>query len=214
MLTDVYELTFLIGAIGFTALAALSFVGSHDNGGHHGPGGHHSHGGGHHAPTGEHVGRVRVSTPKSHEGRGGPRGREGRTFLSLSPLDIFAYTLGFGSAGILLRPFHLRLEILLALFGAILLNHAVIKPLMTYLLHFASKPSEGLEGIVAQEAEAVSRFDEEGKGLVKVVLDGETVQVLARLQSGETGAVVKGDILVVTAVDAIRNQLTVTRELA
>lgn len=102
----------------------------------------------------------------------------------------------------------------MAILGALVLNHALIKPLIGFLLGFASKPSEGLEGTVAHEAEAITGFDARGQGLVSLVVDGESVQVLARLQPGESGSVRKGDRVVVLDVDPVKNQLTVTRELS
>ncbi|CAN5542241.1 hypothetical protein BH11ARM2_BH11ARM2_27090 [soil metagenome] len=156
-----------------------------------------------------------MSVPR-HGGAGagkGARGRASRNTFSLSPLDIFAYALGFGATGILVRPLHLALELPLAILGALVLNHALIKPLMAFLMRFASQPCEGLEGLVAHEVEAATRFDASGQGVVKAILDGETVQVLARLEPGETGLIAKGDRIIVTSVDVSKNRLTVTREL-
>lgn len=92
----------------------------------------------------------------------------------------------------------------------------MVKPLMGFLLGFASNPSEGAEALVSRPAEAITKFDEQGRGLVRLTLDGQHVQLLATLESDETTkgvTVSKGDELIVLEVDPHRNVCRVTREL-
>jgi hypothetical protein len=71
--------------------------------------------------------------------------------------------------------------------------------------------------MVAKMGRATSNFDAAGFGVIELVMDQQTVQVLARLDPEEVSdgvRVRKGDDLLVTEVDAVRNQCRVTRELA
>jgi hypothetical protein len=212
----VYLLLFLVGSIGFTAMVALGFLshtagdhgGTHHSLGHGGSQGHVGHDG-HHLP----IHTKSVSPIKhSHGSKGLSR------WFALSPLDIFSFCLGAGAVGILAAPILPETALATsALLGALGFNFAVVKPLMGFLLRFASKPSEGLEGSVAQSVEAITRFDGQGQGLVRLILDGQNIQLLARLEAAEvTGGttVAKGDQLYIVAVDPHRNTCTVTRELA
>jgi hypothetical protein len=154
---------------------------------------------------------------KSGDARsGGESSAMMRLAAALSPLDLFIYCLGFGATGMLVKGFLPAYAVWLAVAGALILNFAVIKPLMGVLIRWQSTPSEGLEGSVAEEAEAVSAFDHSGKGLVRLTLDGQIVQLLATLESSEhhRGVVVsKGDKVVILEVDAARNQCRVSRDL-
>ena len=74
-----------------------------------------------------------------------------------------------------------------------------------------------MEGAVAGTAEVITNFDHTGKGLVKVNMDGQIVQLLARLEPAEVAkgvAVNKGDQVVLTEVNAKASTCTVTRELS
>jgi hypothetical protein len=98
-----------------------------------------------------------------------------------------------------------------------MMDFVLVKPLFKVAFGFASNPAEGLEGMVSQSGEAATGFDRDGKGLVKLCLDGQTVQVLATLDQSELEAGVKvrkGDPLIVIEVDSRRNVCRVTRELA
>jgi len=210
-------------------MVGLSFV--------HGGGGHSE---GNHGSTGEPIGSVKVSHGGGHVRLGGHghhgghhhhhgaahgKGHHGafkvkslKSWFALSPLDIFSYALGAGAVGILfghtvspaILPF-------LAALGALVFNFAIVKTIISGLLRFATQPSEGLEGMVAHPAEAITRFDESGRGLVRLCLDGQNVQLLATLDSTERDNgvhVSKGDRVLVTEVDPVRNTCRVTRELA
>ena len=81
---------------------------------------------------------------------------------------------------------------------------------------FASQPARMLESRVLEEAQAVTNFDADGRGLVSVEMNGEIVQLLARLrvedrQPTTSGTRVRnGDKLMVVEVDAAHNTCVVT----
>jgi hypothetical protein len=127
--------------------------------------------------------------------------------------------MGAGALGIIGRKaFHNEaLAAYLAIAGAILMDLAVVRPIFSMLLRFASSPSEGLEGTINQLAEAATGFDEQGRGLIRLNLDGQTSQILATLEPDELAEgihVHKGDSLVVLEVDSSRNICRVSREIA
>ena len=207
-----YALLFLVGFFGFVGMAGMSFVHS----------GHDAHTG-NHGSTGEALGSLkglqhghaRVARP-----HGGPKGAgRYKPWWALSPFDLMAYCTGAGAVGEILRQAGVAPTIVLiaAFVGALAFDFGVAKPLLNTLLRFESRQSAGLEGQVAQQVEAVTRFDAQGRGLVRLDLDGEIVQVLATLDPGERerGVIVaKGDPLLILDVDAARNTCRVTRELA
>jgi len=134
-----------------------------------------------------------------------------------SPLDIFSLCFGAGAAG-LLATGHVASSWLpfIAVFGALLFAFGIVRPFFGVLMNFASEPSDGLEGTVAMTAEAITKFDAEGRGLVRVNMEGQLVQLLGRLcpEEIESAQIVrKGDQLVITEVDAKKGTCVVTREL-
>lgn len=197
--------------------------------------GHDSHTG-NHGSTGEALGslkaiqhghgaRVHHGAGKIAHARGGPgkgghgKGMKFRPWWALSPFDILAYCTGAGAVGEILRQngFAPNAQLLGAVLGALVFNFGLAKPILAALLKFESRQSEGLEGSVAQAAEALTRFDAQGRGLVSLALDGQIVQVLGVLDRDEQDrgvTVAKGDSLLVVDVDAARNTCRVTRELA
>jgi hypothetical protein len=126
--------------------------------------------------------------------------------------------LGAGAAGTVLKPFVATHWLLFcAILGALVFDFGIVRPYMGFLMRFASRPSEGLEGTVYQEAEAITGFDASGSGLIRVVLDGQNVQLLAKLDDLEIDKgirVRKGEKVYIVEVDAARNSCRVTRELA
>lgn len=105
----------------------------------------------------------------------------------------------------------------MAVAGAIFMDFAIVRPLFAMIFRFATSPSSGLEGMISETAEAATSFDAEGRGLIKLTLDGQTSQVLATLERGELEQgvhVSKGDRLVVLEVDPSRNVCRVSREIA
>ena len=122
---------------------------------------------------------------------------------------------GFGAAGLALRA-------LLAgpwLFGAavaggIAFEAVIVGPLWNLLLRFASRPAMTLEQGIMDEAEAATSFNAEGDGLVKVVVDGQVVQLLGTLSPADRASgtrVRAGDRLIIEAVDPARQRCTVSR---
>lgn len=217
----VYTILLLIGAIGFGAMVLLGFMHGHS----HGDSGHAGHHGAHdvgdfahgnvHAGHHGHLGHGKFA----HGKLAGPKfASKASRYLLISPMDLFAFSLGAGATGILLSP--IVKEPLLAVaaaVGALVLNYAVVKPLMGLFLRFVSRPSEGLEGMLAHEAEAVSAFDGQGRGLVKLILDDEIVQILGTLESAELASgvhVSRGDRLTIIEIDPKRNICRVSREMA
>ena len=203
-----YALLFLVGFFGFLGMAGMSFLHS----------GHDSHTG-NHGSTGEALGgvkalghghgpRVHHGPRVSHKGAKGVRGAK-RPWWLISPVDVFALCMGAGAAGELLkRSLTPSLLAWAAVVGALVFNLAVVKPLLGSLLRFGSRESEGLEGQVARPAEALTRFDSAGRGLVRLTMDGQFVQLMATLEPGELAQgvrVAKGDEVLVVGVDGARN---------
>jgi len=192
-------------------------AGSHAHAGGHGSHfGHASHGAhSHGSSTGARGGQVKSS-------RGSPDAQApstlGWVLSTLSPITIFSLSLGYGATGIVLQHVVKYPEtIILALIGALVFTLGMVQPLMKFLGNFASKPSEGIEGSVYQEAEAVTGFDDSGRGIVRITLDGQHIQLLATLDPLELEKgihVRKGEKLLVVEVDSARNSCRVTRELA
>jgi len=220
----VYLLLLLVGSIGFIAMFFLGLthgggahahqaLGGHAHGAGHVPalGGHHA-AAGHHLPAGHHQ-----SVPTSKGGDTAGKSRLFPAWLMISPLDIFSFSLGAGAAGLLFQsvvaaPFLPWVAVL----GALVLNVGLVKPTMGFMMKFVSKPSEGLEGVLAHTATAMTRFDKSGRGLIALTLDDQNVQLLATLEDAEIHRGVqvnKGDEVVVIEVDSAKNTCRVSREL-
>ncbi len=187
MITLLCSTLLLIGILGLLAQVVL--------------GGHHAGHLGHHAPSGHaHGGQGRGPSP---------------LWTLLSPLAFFSVCLGTGAAGLLLRTLHLPVGLIAgaALLGGLAFYGLLIRPLWNVLFRFASTPSTSLAGTVAHEAEALTRFDAAGKGLVRVTVDGQLVRILATLEPEDRadGAVRPGDRLTVTSVDGHSNSCRVAR---
>lgn len=216
-----YELLLLIGGIGFLAMAAMGMI--HTGGGGHGHGGAHGHAGlghGHaHALGQTHA----LGHGHGHAGHGGQlarvgqslKGRSGTLLTLLSPLDLFALAMGAGAAGVLLKGILApSLLVWAAVAGALAMDFLILKPIIGLAMKFVTNPSEGIEGTVKVTAQAITRFDAQGKGLVKLTLDGQIVQLLAALDPAELElgeGVGKGDEVTVIEVDAKHNSCTVSK---
>jgi len=171
----------------------------------HAPGpahGHAAHGHGH----GEHA---------HHHGEHGGERAIGGWFLSfLSPRVLFSVLIGIGAAGILLGGFlpdPLRLAAAVA--AGFAFELLAVRPVWNFFFRFGSEPALTLESAITDTATAVTGFNQAGEGVVKIELDGQIVQVLARLSPADraTGTRVHaGDTLVVEEVDAVRNCCTVS----
>lgn len=215
------------------ALGALS--GGHGGGHAHAGGGHalgHGHAGGqsgghaHSLPQDQsHGGHAQQLATKGGQAKG-LRVREASESSSpfsmalstISPMNIFSLCLGFGATGMILTSLlSFPAIVYAAIAGGLVFNYGMVKPMMNWFAGFASTPSEGIEGQLYQEAEAITRFDKDGRGIVRITLDGQHVQLLATLDllEVEKGVQVnKGERLIVTEVDSVKNSCRVTRELA
>src|SRR5580765_2438239 len=178
---DLYISSMVLGAIGFTAMA-LGGLGSR-GGGHHG--GAHGHGG-----TTGHVHGVAHGHSHAgaghaaHAGHAHTSGMAGRTFwLITSPRFLFSLMLGFGATGAMLHSVLPGPALLAAAaVGAVAFERFLVTPLWNFAMRFASRPASTLESAVADEAIAVSAFDDNGQGIVSLEVDGQVLQILATLQ--------------------------------
>ncbi|MGI9113693.1 MAG: hypothetical protein DLM52_06300 [Chthoniobacterales bacterium] len=131
----------------------------------------------------------------------------------LSPRVLFSLLFAFGAAGFFLE--HLlptAAVIVIALLAAFVFERYMVQPIWRVLFGFASNPARTLDHAVLEEAEAVTNFDRQGHSLVAVNLDGQLVQLLARVSERERGAAIRaGERLSIIAVDTRRNRCTVTR---
>ena len=207
---DLYISSMVLGAVGFTAMA-LGGLGSRGGGG------------GHHGASGHSLGLVRghahaghgAHTHGSHAGHTHTGAAAGRAFwLVTSPRFLFSLMLGFGATGAMLHAV-LPAPLLLgaAAVGAVAFERLLVTPLWNLTMRFASRPAATLESAVADEAVAVSAFDDNGQGIVSLELDGQVLQILATLQPQDRvlGARVRaGQRLRIDDVNAERQTCTVS----
>ena len=153
-------------------------------------------------------------------GRGAKGAREGASVAALflpllSPISWFSWAIGAGITGLALRTVVREpWTALAAAAGALLFNAAVIQPVVGLVESFASRPAENLEGCLLQTVEAVTGFNAQGEGLVRVTVDGRSEDILARLTDTELreGARVRrGDRLLIEEVDSQKNSCRVCR---
>src|SRR4051794_35705330 len=225
-----YQILLLTGALGLTAMALVGFI-------HHGgpQGQHHaghvsgahsagelaggSHAGG--AQAGAHTGHAAhhgVAQPGGHSAHHGEsHDGVGMSLLSLlSPMTLFAACLGAGAVGSALTYWGVSPELTAAgaAVGAVSFNALVVRPTLRLVMGFASVPASGLAGTLMQQAEAVTAFDANGEGLVRVLIDGQSVDLLARLSEEERDRgtrVLRGQSVRVEDVDPRANRCTVSR---
>jgi hypothetical protein len=133
----------------------------------------------------------------------------------LSPRIAFSVLVGFGGVGLALRALLAGPWLFAAaVAGGIAFEAAIVGPIWNLLLRFGSEPALMLEHGIMDDAEAATSFNADGDGLVKLVLDGQVVQLLGTLSPEEraTGAKVRaGDRLVIETVDTARQRCTVSR---
>jgi hypothetical protein len=190
---DAYGFALALGAAGLVAMTVLGFQHGHTSSGHHGGG--HSHG---------HVGHQH-----GHHSVGS------RWALFLSPRIWFSLLVGFGATGLLLQQ-HLSgiIQVGVALLGGVVFEALLMRPVWSLVSRFASEPALTLESGIMDDAVAVTGFNRQGEGLVRLDLDGQVVQLLGVLTPDEHAAgirVAAGDRLVVEAVDGARQRCTVSR---
>jgi len=212
---DPYTFSLTLGGVGLGVMALSGFAqAAHAGHGHATTGHGHAHG---HAHADSHSGDGHTThVPATGARHTGVRGSSSasRLLALLQPRVAFSVLVGFGAAGLVLRPFLPGPLLLAASLGAgLAFEWGLVAPLWRFLFRFASEPAETLESIVSDEARAVTGFDADGNGLVAVELNGQVVQLLATLNPAERAAARKvraGDRLRVEAVDDTRNRCTVT----
>lgn len=227
----IYAVLLVAGFAGF--LSMLFLGGIHTVHGHHhghagagrGPGSGRAagHPFGHrpaHGARGHAQAHDRADADGSHDGDGDGIDSFARSFMwvipLLSPLNWFSWFLGAGATGVLLTLAHLHDPWLLtgAIAGALLFRTAIVGPIWNLIFRFAGKPAANLEGCLLQTVEAVTSFNDRGEGLVRMLIDGRSEDVLARLTDAELargGRVRRGESLVVEDVDPKRNACRVSR---
>jgi len=203
---DAYAFALTLGTAGLAAMTVLGFHHGHAPGrfGH----AHQSsqgHSGGH---AGSHAGHHHHGAGHQHH-----TGASSRLLLFLSPRLWFSLLVGFGATGILVGQ-HATAAVRLgvAFLGALTFELVLVRPIWSLATRFASDPAMTLETGVMDDAEAVTGFNAKGEGLVRLDLDGQVVQLLGVLTSGERAAgirVAAGDRL--EAVDPARQRCTVSR---
>ncbi|MBC8139136.1 MAG: hypothetical protein H8F28_24955 [Fibrella sp.] len=229
----VYQTLFWIGTLGVVAMGAMGAMhGSHGHGhSHSADGGHGGHGlsghqadGAHHAgahhATGHHAeahghGHGNHHDATHQEGAGNAAGAMITILGYLSPMTLFSVSLGAGATGLLLgERLTVVLTAALAILAGLLFFGFVVRPAMRFIQGFASKPATNLAGTIATEAFAQNRFDAQGRGIVRLSLDGESVRLLAYLEPEDhaRGVVVApGEKLLVTRIDEGTNTCHVTK---
>ena len=133
----------------------------------------------------------------------------------VSPVSLFSLCLGAGAAGLVLKHLHEANAIttLGSFLGAIAFYAVITRPLSSFLMQFASRPSQALEGSIASTADAMGPFDSKGRGMIQLIVDGEIIRILATLDHEDLTlgrSIRKGEKLLVTSVDSKRNRCQVT----
>jgi hypothetical protein len=149
-----------------------------------------------------------------HGQEAGARSLAGTLLSWLSPRVLFGVLVGVGATGLLLRG---RLPALIVALAALLAGVAfeagVLGPVWSVLFRFASAPARTLVDTWMDVATATTAFDATGDGLVRLELNGELRQILARLRPEDRQAGVRvhmGDQLRVEEVDPVRNECVVS----
>lgn len=131
----------------------------------------------------------------------------------LSPRVIFGVLVGFGAAGMLLRPLlGASLTVVAAVAAGVGFEAGVLGPVWSLMFRFASTPADTLADAWMETAMATTAFDAAGDGLVQIELNGELTQVLARLRPQDRHAGVRvrmGDRVRVEEVNPDRNTFVV-----
>ena len=202
MLMSIYEFSLALGAAGLGIMGLSGFA--------HTVGGHHA---GHAAPSG-HTGHHAISLRAGTRAiRGGTQGGTRLLWALLSPRALFSLCLGFGVSGVVLHTLlGGGLLFVVAVFGALLFELGVMRPLWNFLFRFESAPALTLESCIGDEARAATSFDAQGHGLIALELDGQLVQLLGSLRREDRDAGIRvraGDPVRIDDVDAERNRCTV-----
>lgn len=208
---DIY-LSCLIGGAVALAVLALCGTGFHHAGVHVGSS--------HTAPAAAHahVAAAMRGNVHSSPGQNGVNRSEGIPFFRLlawfSPIYICGAIVGFGATGTLVSPILQGwLQLAAAVVGAYVLCFFCIRPLLTGIQKWASLPAKTLSDAILEDGTAVTDFDSQGYGLVRLHLDGQVVQLLGQLvQEEKSGAPIRsGETLFVRSVDPARQRCIVCR---
>jgi hypothetical protein len=198
---DFYLFSLILGALGLVAMAVsgLSHAGHGGHGHDVGDVSHAGHGPGHHGDGAQH-----------------DAAHDGSTWMwqILSPRMLFSVLTGLGATGLLAEPLMGGvLLFLLALAGGIAFELLAVRPVWNFFFRFASVPALTLESALYDTGTAVTRFDETGSGVIALEVDGQVLQVLAKLrpEDRDRGLRVRaGDRVLVEEVDGARNRCVVS----
>jgi hypothetical protein len=230
----IYPILLSAGFIGLVAMMMLGFL-------HHGPGQQHHPV--HRLPGGAHGGAPipRIAAPPAYPAHhtpyvpGHPTGAcpvvpdgaapvvpsQANTSFSwiaplLSPLHWFSWMVGAGAGGMLSRL--LGAGDLLAACGALTgaggFQRLILQPIWNLVFGFESRPAGNLAACLMQEVEVITSFNARGEGLVRVVVDGHSEDILARLVDTERAVESRpkrGDRLRIEEVDPRKNTCRVSR---
>jgi hypothetical protein len=210
---DIY-LSCLIGGLVALAAFVLCGAGLHHPGVHHGhlgeaSLGHHAHFGGHHA------------SGQANDHAAAHNGSSSFSILTwlgwFSPLYLCGTVIGFGVTGILVGRLFLGWPcFLLSLLGAYLTRIICVRPLISGILMWASRPAKTLSDAVLEPGIAATNFDAHGYGMVRLSLDGQIVQLLGLIVPEESTElrVNAGERLFIRSVDSVRQRCLVSRTAA
>jgi hypothetical protein len=134
----------------------------------------------------------------------------------LSPLTWFSWMFGGGAVGTIAVLLHASplAALIAAVAGAIAFQLFVVRPVWKIVFRFESQPAGNLEGCLMQEVEVIRAFNARGEGLVRVIVDGRSEDLLAILTKSERAAESRprrGDRLVIEEVDPKTNTCFVSR---
>jgi hypothetical protein len=129
-------------------------------------------------------------------------------------MTLFSLAFGAGATGTLLQSLGLSqaAAALPSALGAWVFYAAVLRPLRNFVFSFASPPAQTLEGALLQQAEVVTSFKARGEGIVRLTVDGQSIDVLARLEEADRGERIRrGQRVLVEDVDTHHNTIRVSR---
>lgn len=159
-------------------------------------------------------------THAAHAGHAGHTGvRHAGTSVSRSILEIldprllFSLMALFGASGQIGLALGLDAgwAAAVAVPAAVGLEWAIVGRLWRLAMRFEGQPSSPMETLLYEEVEAVTSFHN-GKGMIRAVKDGRSVQLMAKLDEAQSGGDVRtGDRLRVLDVDSENERVTVTR---
>jgi Protein kinase domain len=213
---DIY-LSCLIG--GLIALVAFVLCGA----GFHHPGVHHGHQGlgeaslGHHAHFSGHHHVTDHSNAHAAANGGSPSFSIFAWLGWFSPLYLCGTVIGFGVTGTLVgRLFQGWPCFAIAFLGAYFIRIICVRPLISGILMWASRPAKTLGDAVLETGIAGTNFDAQGYGMVRFYLDGQIIQLLGQLVPEESTElrVNAGERLFIRSVDSVRQRCIVSRTAA